>query len=101
MNGTEGLDNSNQKCIASLSVILNVKLVVKAISGIIKYYYHAYTGWAEKNVPNFWSILQMNDSTENCKIWIPQSCDIFLLIFKFGWKSIHQVVTYYTSKITL
>ena len=37
-----------------------------------------------KSVPNFRSILQLKCITENCEIWIPQSRDILLLIFKFG-----------------
>ena len=50
---------------------------------------YRYTGWADNNVPNVLSVLQLNDITENCEIWILRSRDTLLLIFKFGQKSSH------------
>ena len=61
-------------------------------------YVITYTGWAENNVPNFGSVLKLNDTTGGCEIWMTQCHNILLLMCKFGRKSIYLIVTDCTKR---
>ena len=61
---------------------------------------YLYTWWTEKDVPNFRSILQLNEIRENREIWIPQFRDRLPLICKFGWKSTQINLLHITNNAT-